>query len=402
MTRPIRIAQILPYPGVGGTEHATLRIVEAMSSRGIESVAFCLPTARPVIEFFREARLEVATWEPRYLRRGERAGFLLQAARLAWELRRRGIDLVHCADVPAASWGPAAAARLAGLPAVCHVYNRHPSLESFNVLGLRAVNRFVFVSEATWRHFALRVPRERGRVIYYGFPPPPPMGRDAIEAIRNAVRREFGFPESAKVVGMVARVEPQKDFATFARAAARIIAAEPDVRFLVVGGIDRTPAQREHYPQVRAQLAASGVASHCHFAGFRSDIDRLLRALDVFVLSTHWEGLPLSVVEAMLRDIPVVATAVDGMPEFVEDGTSGLLVAHEGDRELAAKVQSLLVDPARAAGLGRAGGERARTMFDEDRFGTEIYRLYSDLLGRRTLARRGVRCASAARLPQQD
>lgn len=399
--RSIRVAQILPYPGVGGTEHATLRIVEAIAARGFESVAFCLSTAYPVIEFFRDAGLEVATWDPRQPRRGERVGFLLHAARLAWEFRRRRIDIVHCADVPAASWSPAPAGRLAAVPVVCHIYNRHPSLEYFNLPGLRAVNQFVFVSESTWRNFAVPVPRERGRVIYYGFPAPAAMRPGEVEQIRMQVRREFGLPERVKLVGMVARVEPQKDFATLARAAARIVAAEPDARFLIVGGTDRTAEQREHYPKVRQELEQNGVASHFIFTGFRSDVDRLLRALDVFVLSTHWEGLPLAVVEAMLRELPVVATAVDGIPEVVEDGRTGLLVPHQDAAGLAAKILGLLAEPQRAAVLGRRGRERVQAVFNEERFGAEICALYRDLLGARTLRRRGVTIASADRLTQQ-
>ncbi len=354
--------------------------MEAIAARGFESVAFCLSSASPVIEFFRDAGLEIATWEPRQPRRGERGRFLLHAARLAWELRRRRIDIVHCADVPAASWGPAPAGWLARRPVVCHIYNRHPALEYFNLPGLRAVDQFVFVSEDTWRNFAVPVSRERGRVIYYGFPAPGTMGREEVEQIRLEVRREFGLPESVKLVGMVARVEPQKDFVTLARAAARTVAAEPDVRFLIVGGTSHTAEQREHYPLVRRELEESGVASHFHFTGFRRDVDRLLRALDVFVLSTHWEGLPLAMVEAMLREIPVVATAVDGIPEVVQDGRTGLLVPHEDDMELAAKILSLLRDPERAVVMGRAGRDWARAVFSEERFADEICQLYHDVL----------------------
>ena len=380
-TRRHRVAHILPYPGVGGTEHATLRVVQAAAAQGFANVAFCPADAPAVRAFFADAGVETAIWHARQPRAGQRLAFARRTTELALALRRRRIDIVHCADVPAASWGAAHAARLARLPVVCHIYNRHPWLENFNFPGLRLVDRFAFVSQATWREFALPVPPASGRVIYYGYPTAPPVEADETAQLRRTIADDLGIPADAGLVGMVARVEPQKDFATLIRAAARVLAVRPDTYFLIVGGTDGTEAQREHFPKVQQEIERLGVASRFVFAGFRRDVDRLLRALDVFVLSTHWEGLPLAVVEAMRQGRPVIATDVDGMQEVVRDGETGFLVPHEDAPALADRLLALLGDPALAGRLGAAGRRSAEVTFGEERFAGEIRDLYHEVLG---------------------
>jgi glycosyltransferase involved in cell wall biosynthesis len=185
----------------------------------------------------------------------------------------------------------------------------------------------------------------------------------------------------AKVVGMVARVAPAKDFATLARAAARVFAVRPDVRFLVVGDHSSAESYREHYALVRQMLCAEGVSDRFIFTGHRGDVARLVGALDAFVLSTHTEGLPLVILEAMAQGKPVVATAVGGVPEVVADGETGLLHPPGDDARQAAHLLSLLGDEALAARLGVAGRRRVETDFTPERCAAEMARLYRDVLG---------------------
>src|SRR5207245_859053 len=133
---------------------------------------------------------------------------------------------------------------------------------------------------------------------------------------KQAVLAEFGLPKHTKIVGMVGRVAPQKDYETLAKAAAHIARAHPEVRFLIVGDNSLEQVHREHYRNVRQMLAEQAVDSLFVFAGFREDVFRMICAMDVFVLSTHFEGFPLVILEALAWAKPVVATAVDGIPEI--------------------------------------------------------------------------------------
>lgn len=369
------IAHILPWPGVGGTEHATLRVMRAVGE-GFRPTAFCMPDAAPVEAFFKDAGIETAHWsladtELRHVR-----GLLYRARELARELRGRGVDLVHCADLRAAPVG-ALAGRLARRPVLCHVRNRYATVSPADRQWFWAVNRFAFVSQATWSDFGYRVPARRGIVVYDGIALPP-LGDRA--SARAAVRSEFGVPPEAPLIGMVARMEPQKDYETLAGAAARLRAAHPEARFMIVGGISGLEEYRRHFAVVQDWLDAHGVRDRFIFTGYRADVEHLMLAMDVFVLSTHNEGLPLVILEAMAAGLPVVASDVDGVPEAIEHGATGLLAPPRRPERLAAEIHKLLEDPS----LRRAIGERARdavaSRFTVEGFGAAMRAVYTHML----------------------
>ncbi len=378
MTRLGRVAHFLPFPGIGGTEKATLRLAHAIRLEGVESVALCLEDAPAVCRLFADQEIETLTWHARDPRDGWRS-YAYRTAHLAWQLRQRGVRVVHCADSFAVTPQVVAAARLAGAALVCHVRNRNTEFAPERLAQLQAVHRFIFVSKASWNAFGMHVPPERGAVVYDGVVVADKrMDAAARATLRREVREEFGLAASTPLIGMVARVEEQKDFATLARAARRVLGEFPDARFLVIGGTDRTPEQREYFPRVQGMMAESGVTGQVIFTGFRSDVPRLLRALDISLLTTNWEGLPLVLWEAMAEGIPVVATAVDGVPEAIEDGVTGFLVGHGDDEQAADRLRALLGDPTRATALGEAGQAHARQTFDPARFGDSVLRVYRE------------------------
>jgi glycosyltransferase involved in cell wall biosynthesis len=370
-----RIAHVVPSINViGGTEHATLRIARAVQPAGFDSVMFCQGGDTPVSRFFAAEGFPVRSYSAAEPSLRRPLPYLRASRKLAHELREEGVDLLHGADLRAVH-DTALAGRLAGLPVLCHVRNRHDAISRRDQLFFWPVNRWAFVSQDTWRRFAYRVSARRGTVIYDGIDVPPMhAGDDA------AVRRELGIDDGAPVVGMVARISPQKDYLTLVRAARRVIASHPAVRFLVVGDYDSEPAYREHYAQVRRWLEEQQVADRFMFIGSRRDVPRLIAAMDVFVLSTHFEGLPLVLLEGMAQGKPTVATAVDGIPEIVKDGETGLLHRHEDDEELARRISSLLDDRALAKRLGDAGRHAVESFWTNERFGEDMVRLYSDTL----------------------
>jgi len=371
----VTIAHVLPFPCVGGTEHATVRVAKAVDPSRFASIAFCLRDAEPVTALVSASGIPCATYDPPVPSYRHGAAFLRSSLALAREFRRSKVDLVHCADLEAAHQ-VSVAGRLAGLPVLCHIRNRFEEISRRDRSFLWPVQKFVFVSHDTWRRFAYDVVPDRGIVVYDGidvFSPADGSGD------RESVRREFRIPENAPIVGMMARVAPQKDFATLARAAVRILQAKPETRFLIAGDYLST-LNSAHYEQVRADLEHYGVAGSFIFTGLRTDVPRLMNALDVFVLSTHCEGLPLVILEAMAREKPVVATAVDGIPEIVHDGESGLLFPHEDHEQLAAHVLALLADRSMARRLGEAGRTLVKTAFSGAQFAAAMNGVYESVL----------------------
>jgi glycosyltransferase involved in cell wall biosynthesis len=373
-----KIAHILPWSSLGGTEYATLRIAETLEGGRFTSVLFCPGTNTPVKKMFASAGFETVSYEavePSY--RHPRP-FLRASFKLARDMKRAGISLVHCSDLLAGHYA-ALAGRLLLLPVVCHIRCCHEGLSIRDRSFLKVINRFVFVSHHTWKHFGYKVSKRRGAVIYDGLD----VSADKPDSeVKKSVKQEFGIPAGAEIIGMAARVAPAKDFPTLARAAARIVAVSPNVRFLIMGNCSAGECGR-HYQEVKQALAAHGVEPYFVFTDFRSDVARIISAMDVFVLSTHTEGLPLVIMEAMAHAKPVVATAVGGIPEIVVDGQTGLLHSHGDDEMLASKILSVLRDKAFAAKLGDTGRRFVKANLSKRRLADNLTALYCRMLGER-------------------
>ena len=353
--------------------------MKAARKAGLESFVFYLPDAPVVGDFFESAGFESipqALPQPSFR---HAAKFYSQSRALSSELRHRGATIVHCADVLAA-YHAGAAARLAGLPLISHVRNRYAVLPFRERLFLRAVQKWVFVSKNTWEQFCIPVTSNQGTVLYDGIT----VEHNAeVDSAGAAVRAEFGLSPETQLAGMFARVAPQKDFETLAAAAAVLAPRFPRLRFLIVGDNDSTGFIRSHYEQVQRWLDQYQVANLFLFTGFRQDVPKLMRAADLFVLSTHGEGLPLVLLEAMSHRRPVVATAVDGIPELIEDGKTGLLVPHGDSGALADAIGRVIADSALADRLGNRGRHTVETLFSQEAFEGRVANLYRNLLGKR-------------------
>jgi glycosyltransferase involved in cell wall biosynthesis len=169
-------------------------------------------------------------------------------------------------------------------------------------------------------------------------------------------RRELGLPENAPVVGMVARLAPQKGPLEFVRAAALVSRRFPEVRFALVGD---GPLR----PQVETLARELGVANHLTLAGHRAEAPALTQAFDVAVVASLSEGSSLTAMEAMAWGKPVVATAVGGVREVVADGETGVLVPPGDAQALAEAIARLLADRQKAQILGEAGRRRVEREF---------------------------------------
>lgn len=148
-------------------------------------------------------------------------------------------------------------------------------------------------------------------------------------------RQSLGIAEGVPVVGSVGRLARQKGYQHFIEAAAILARAVADVQFLLVGG-----GEEEH--SLRALVQKLGLTDKFIFTGARDDAPQLLQIMDVFVSSSLWEGLPTVILEAMLADVPVVATAVAGTIELVENGVTGVLTTPASPSELSSAVAAIL------------------------------------------------------------
>ncbi|MHB0875608.1 MAG: glycosyltransferase family 4 protein [Anaerolineae bacterium] len=155
---------------------------------------------------------------------------------------------------------------------------------------------------------------------------------------RAALRAELGIPATSPVVGTVGRLTAQKGYDQLLAAAAVLFARLPQARLLVVGDGDLRLA-------LESQAAALGIADRVIFTGARPDVERLLRAMDVFACSSLWEGLPTVMMEAMAAGVPVVATDIPGNRDLIRHGESGWLVPLGEPEAMALQLAGLLQSP---------------------------------------------------------
>ena len=181
-------------------------------------------------------------------------------------------------------------------------------------------------------------------------------------------------PDGPFTVGVVARLEPVKDHATFLRAAARLAARRPEARFLLAGdGSLREP--------LLAQARAAGIDDRCQFLGHVGDVAQVLGRCHAAVLSSVTEGMPNAVLEALAAAVPVVATATQGSREVVREGQNGFVVPIGDDAALADRLLRLAGDPALRLRLGAEGRRDALALGAPGRIARRYERLYR-VLGR--------------------
>jgi len=372
----MKVAHVLPFSGVGGTELATLRIALAVRPFGIESVAYCFENDESLRTLLAANAIPAIQWPaPQSSIRGG-VRFFKQSLAFARELKRQKVDLLHCQNV-LAGYHAALAGRLAHIPVLCHVRGRYSELPWRDTLFLRPSSHFAFVSADTWKQFAMHVTAARGTVVYDGIALPEISPGSSNQAAASEVREEFGIPVGSVLIGMFARLAREKDFPTLVRGATIVISQHPEAYFLVIG--DNEGANYAHYCQVLELLRNAGIADHFRFTGFRRDVDKFMKAIDLSVLSTHTEGMPLVVLEAMAHGKPVVATDVDGIPELIAEGT-GYVYPHADSHALAARIVELIEQPDVALRMGREGRSLVENKFSQKRFAESMFRLYDALV----------------------
>lgn len=290
-----------------------------------------------------------------------------------WQLyrfiRRGRYEIVHTHLSKAGILGRLAA-RFAGVSRIVHTYHgdvfdayfspikSQLLLAAERIVGL-ATDRFVVVSEALQkRYLGYRV----GRSNTYSVVP------NGVSSEKLPDRgSETG---NRKRVGTVAMLYPIKRVDLFLDVARRVLRLHPEVEFIVVGGGPEEATLRE---------AVRGLEDRIRFLGIRLDIFELLSTLDVFVLSSDYEGAGIGLMEAMLVGVPVVATRVGGVPEIVSEGVTGLLVPKGDGDALALAVLRLLEDADLCERMGKAARELAPKRFSIEKMVESLDLLYRDL-----------------------
>jgi glycosyltransferase involved in cell wall biosynthesis len=372
LERPIRVLHVITHLDNGGAQANTLLSVAGLD-RGryrvdlaagpgvLQSQALASADRLVVLPYFRRALYSLGDLRVAVVLLGLVAGY----------------DVVHTHGSKAGILGRLAA-RIRRVPAVVHTVHGFPVhdymsrrrqrlLLAVERLAGRCADRIVCVCEANATEaLALGIARpEQLRVVVSGVPS---------ELVRSGsgsgVRAELGIPADAPVVGTVTRLMQQKAPLDFVAAARRVIEADPQVHVVMVGD-----------GPLRDQVAAAAAGiPRLHLLGFRTDVPDVLAMLDVVAFSSLWEGLGRALTEAVLAGKPVVATAVNGVPDLVIHGETGYLTTAGRPEELADRILEVLARPDRGAAMGAAGARRVAGRYDVDDMVAGLDRLYQELL----------------------
>jgi glycosyltransferase involved in cell wall biosynthesis len=348
----LRVMEMIDKPFLGGGQAVVLALARGLDRQRFD-VSVCARGGGPLEEEIRRAGL---SFVPAPF--GGKYAFGLTRT-IAALLRREKPDILHTHGGVAGLYGRMAARR-AGVARVVHTIHGIHYLHYRNIL-LRAVyadlerycskatNVVVLVSEAdldTARRLRLARPAKL-RLVRNGVDC---AGLQTEDFARRAAAPAPARPQGRPLVGSVARLHRQKGVVFLLRAAADILAGRPEGRIVVAGG-------GELEENLRGEARRLEVDRRFLLLGERADAREILSRLDVFVLPSLWEGLPLVLIEAAALGRPIVATAVDGSREIIADGETGLLVPPADPAALAAAVKRLLDDPVLAARLAARARE---------------------------------------------
>lgn len=349
--RKPRVMQLVLSLSPGGTERLVIEIVRALSQR-IDSIVCCLDEPGAWAS-------ELAAINVPVVSLARTPGFQPRLAmRLARLLKEHRVDVVHCHH-----YSPYVYGLLASIlkPGVQLVFTEHGKLSDAGpsskrrlvnpILSWRPGRLCAVSADLKQRMVDEGFPARRLSVLYNGIDP----GERPTAAQRQAARVELGIPDDAFVAGTVGRLDPVKNLPLLLQAHAMLRDTHANARVVIVGDGPERGA-------LEAKAAELGISASVVFTGYRQDVRQLMSAFDVYVNCSTYEGVSLTILEAMASVLPVVATPVGGNPEVVVDQETGVLV--EGrPRLLADAIAALAIDPRRRRVMGDAGRWRVKRHF---------------------------------------
>jgi glycosyltransferase involved in cell wall biosynthesis len=293
------------------------------------------------------------------------------AAKIRELVRNCRVEIVH-ANEPHALTAAWLARAHRNVPVIVSRRIALPLSPGFSLARYRAAARIVAVS-----HFVERSVIESGlsatqlAVIYDGVQIPPEIS----PSHRESARRQFGIPQDARCIGNVAAFVPEKGHALLLRAFAKLKAKFPASVLLLRGEGPQLPA-------LQTLARELGVDEAARFLPASTDVETMFAAMDVFAFPSHEEPLGSALLAAMAHALPVAAIARGGVPEVVENGRNGLLVADLDPRTFASNIVRLFAHPDEAIHLGAAARETVRARFSVTRMVEETVRLYEHLIAK--------------------
>ncbi len=375
---PVRVLQVIGGSQFGGAVWVILAYAQMLQEHGCE-VTVCT-SVESVARVFRDAGCLIVS-VPEMVREIDPPKDLRAVLKLARLCRTGRYDVVHTHTSKGGFIGRAAA-RIARVRVVLHTAHGFAFHEgssrravafysSLERLAARWCDRVVTVSEFH-RLWAIRLgiaPREKILTIHNGIS----TSRLISTRTRDEVRAALGLSDGLMVIGSIGRLAPQKGIEHLIAAMPTLLGHNPNFRLLLAG----EGPSRAGLEQLAGRL---GVSSAVSFLGFQKSVGEILKAVDVVVAPSRYEGLSISVLEAMASAKATVATRIGSNAELIEDGISGRLVPADDAQSLVEAILQIANDPALAQRYGVAAKRRFELAFTEQAMKQAVWNLYRELL----------------------
>lgn len=362
MGKALRILHTESSKGWGGQENRTLNEMTAMRARGHE-LAVIGQTGARILGRAEEAGFQTFTVDMRG------ALDLPALLKLRGLIRQFRADVVNTHSSRDTQLAGMAAYTLSNRPRI--VRTRHLALPitskfTYSVLPDQVVSVSSFVGEYL---VSAGVPRSQVTAIPTGID----LSRYAADQVAGDLRRELGLPDNTVLIGTVAILRIKKGHVEVLEAAKTVLETWPNVHFVIAGD---GPQQAN----LIKRIEMLGLESRVHMLGLRRDVTNILKSLDLFVLPTYQEALGTAFIEAGAMGLPVIATAVDGVPEVVVDQETGLLVPAKDTPALAKAILELLGNHERRQEMGIQAKKRIEERFSREAMAEGMETLYNRLL----------------------
>jgi glycosyltransferase involved in cell wall biosynthesis len=376
----IRVLHIITNLPVGGAQDNTLLTVEKLDHMKYDVSLLCASEGRwlPRAQQIEDLNL---TLVDELTRKIHPLLDLIAFWKIYCFMKNNNIHIVHTHSSKPGFLGRIAA-QMAGVPIIIHTIHGFPFHDFMNPLLKNLLirmerllsklsDRLVTVSTLNLEKATKLRLAERSKLvnIYSGIE----FKKFDTKVDREAKKRALGVSNGERVVGLVGRLSAQKAPLDFVKAIPKVLKAREDVQFVMVGDGEL----RDEVLELSRKL---GVDSKISLLGFREDVAEILPILDVYVLTSLWEGLGRSLTEAMYMARPVVATNVEGVPELVKNGETGILVEPKDVNSIADGIVSLLSDEREAQKLGQAAKNCITDSFSADVMVRQLEKVYCEAL----------------------
>jgi len=378
--KKIKVLHIITNLPVGGAQDNTLITVEGLDKSRYE-VSFMSAAEGIWLDRVRRIKGIRLIFVDELIRKIHLFYDIIALYKIYRVIKRGNYDIVHTHSSKPGFSGRIAA-KLAGVPNIIHTVHGFPFHDFMNPVSRKffiLLEKYLSkISDVLITVSNLNLekivdlgiaPREKLVNIYSGIR----FEKFRVDVDVNKKKNELGYDSDQRIIGMVCRLSAQKAPQYFIKAIPAIKIKHPDARFVIVG-------DGELRQELEALIRELDLSSVVDILGFRDDVPEILQTLDIFVLSSCWEGLGRSLTEAMFLSRPVVATAVEGVPEIVINEKTGLLVEPRNTDAISKAVNRLLQDPEYAVQLGQNAHQKVVDIFSADKMVAEIDELYQRIL----------------------